>query len=164
MNNKSNNTSNSSNTSNSNKINKFKLEVEKEKTKQLELIRDIKKLELKLRLNKNYQRKQNKSFDMYKMISELNDDNNCSDDKSNNSSNDNDTDDSDNHNDNDDNDDNDDDDNDNDDENENENENDNDNDNDDDIKDTISMCSEYSYQTYEEIDLFEFSKLNKHNI
>jgi hypothetical protein len=95
--NKSNNTSNSSNTSNSNKINKFKLEVEKEKTKQLELLRDIKKLELKLRLNKNYQRKQNKSFDMYKMISELNDDNcsddndntnNSSNDKSNNSSND----------------------------------------------------------------------------
>jgi hypothetical protein len=136
----------------SNNISKIQLDVEKEKTKQLELIRDIKKLELKLRLNNNYQRKQNKSFDMYKMISELNDEsikddsNDESNDDSNDESNDESNDDS------------------NDESNDDSNDESNDDSNDDNINDniindTISMCSEYSYETYEEVDLIPFKKV-----
>jgi hypothetical protein len=52
----------------------LELELQKEKTKQLEIIRDIRKLELKLKLNKSYERN-NKSFDVYKMLNSLSSDN-----------------------------------------------------------------------------------------
>jgi len=51
-----------------NHLTDIKLEMEKEKTKQLELIRDIKRLELKLKNNKKYKHDK-KYIDLTKLLS-----------------------------------------------------------------------------------------------
>ena len=55
----------------------MELAIEKEKTKQLELIKEIKKIELRLKINNKYEKTRHKSVDVYKMLS----DNNWDDDK-----------------------------------------------------------------------------------
>ena len=50
-----------------------KLEIEKEKTRQLTLLRDIKKIELKLLLEKNYKKKHSKQSKSLKLFEELQD-------------------------------------------------------------------------------------------
>ena len=49
-----------------NKDNIKDLEIEKEKTRQLAILRDIKKIELKLLLEKKYKRKHHKNLDFFK--------------------------------------------------------------------------------------------------
>lgn len=69
--NKSNKSNKSNNQNNQNKQKDLDLDLEKEKTRQLELIKDIKKLELKLKNNKKY--KHTKKY--IDLSSILNDDN-----------------------------------------------------------------------------------------
>ena len=59
----------------------IELEIEREKTKQLELIKQIKKIELRLKTNENYKKKNKKQLDVYNMFNALN--NNTNSDNSN---------------------------------------------------------------------------------
>ena len=47
-----------------------KLEIEKEKTRQLALLRDIKKIELKLLLEKKYKKKKSNSLKLFETLQE----------------------------------------------------------------------------------------------
>lgn len=128
---------------NENKVcnNFLELELQKEKTKQLEIIRDIRKLELKLKLNKNYQRNNKKSFDVYKMLNSLSTDKDSDSDSDNNSEKDSDID-SDSNSDSDD----------------NSSDKDSDIDSDDSlINDTISMYSVKSIDNYNEVDTVSYN-------
>jgi hypothetical protein len=50
----------------------IELEIEREKTRQLELIRDIKKMELRLLTNEKYKKKTKNKYDVFKMFDSLN--------------------------------------------------------------------------------------------
>ncbi len=127
----------------------IELEIEREKTRQLELIKDIKKMELRLLTNEKYKKKRKNKYDVFKMFDSLNDNNSSTEDSSaDNSSTDTDTDTD-------------------------------QNDLEIDIKssnktkkntldetdsecsdsniDTISMCSSYSIEKYEEIELIKYN-------
>ena len=59
-------------TKNNKKENIKNIEIEKEKTRQLAILRDIKKIELKLLLEKKYQKKHYKNLDFYKTCTDDN--------------------------------------------------------------------------------------------
>ena len=65
-------------TKNNKKDNIKNLEIEKEKTRQLAILRDIKKLELKLLLEKKYQKKQYKNLDFFNIC--MDDNSECDED------------------------------------------------------------------------------------
>jgi hypothetical protein len=61
-----------------NSLNIIELELEREKTKQLELIKEIKKMELRILLNEKYKKNKNRT-DVFKMFNSLNSDSEYSD-------------------------------------------------------------------------------------
>ncbi len=60
----------------------IELEIEREKTRQLELIKDIKKMELRLLTNEKYKKKTKNKYDVFKMFDSLNDTNSSTEDSS----------------------------------------------------------------------------------